>query len=223
MNFKKYLETLSKKIEEMESSGEFEIKYRIYPPAFVEDIEEMEKEISEEKGMENFKVWNTFKNFYLVTGGFYFGWRYAKYPEGNPDPDKITTGTTDISVIYSIYDPENEIGQPFKQLYEKYRLFDWIGEDSQVFFKFDRDIQKPKLYYYNRDYGDKYYLMSIGFVEYMEILIELMGLYTWQECFIQDSSFVRNKNQERLFSSGLKMLFPNTDISKFQNNTISQK
>ncbi|NES86851.1 MAG: hypothetical protein F6K10_38995 [Moorea sp. SIO2B7] len=216
MNFKQFIDTLSKKINEMESLEKFDIKYRIYPPSFLEDIKEMETEISEEEGMENFQVWNIFKDFYLVTGGFYIGWRYAEYPEGNPDTDKITTGATDIPVIYSIYDPEDEIGQPFKQLYEKYRLFDRISEDSQVFLKFDRAQQEPKLYYYNRDYGDKYYLMSIGFVEYMEILIQVMGLYTWQEFFIQDSSFIIDNIQRKRFLLGLETFFPNVNISNFQ-------
>lgn len=211
MNFEQYVSNLKSKIEKMEASQEYELKYEIYPPAIAEDLQEMEDEILAEEGMEGFQIWHPLRQFYQVANGFKLSWQYL----GNPEKNRITAGTARIALIYAIYDPEDEMGQPFNLLYRNYRLFDWIGVESHVSLKFYPGKPEPELYYYTKD-TDSYHLMSVNFIEYMDLLLQTMGLYPWQEFFIADNEFTLEKNKADKFIADLEILFPDADIAKFR-------
>ena len=58
--------------------------------------------------------------------------------------------------------------------------------------------------------------MSIGFVEYMSLLLECRGLYMWQEFFVEDDRFPIDRDLANLFLADLELLFPDADSSKFR-------
>jgi hypothetical protein len=130
-------------------------------PQTIEDIlEDTEKFISTQyKGMEDFKVWEPFTEFYQATGWIKFVWIYLGQI---PKPFKNRFSGSDIYSILEIYDPEaiysaeenrmvdipeNErLNQPYK-LYDEYRMFDRIFLDSyrHVAVKFFRT--KKRLFF----------------------------------------------------------------------------
>jgi hypothetical protein len=59
--------------------------------------------------------------------------------------------------------------------------------------------------------------MSIGFVEYMNLLLECRGLYTWQEFFLADENFPTNYDIANEFLADLELFFPDADSSKYRD------
>jgi hypothetical protein len=210
MDYEKYVHDLTQQLQMMEHSDMFKAYPKRYLPVNTDDVEEMEKEIAEE--IEGFRIWEPIKRFFqhVVGAGFEWGWQYL----GHTDPNRITCGTARISMIYQIYDPEDEIGQPFDLLYKNYRLLDRIGEESCVSLKFHKGKEEPYLYYYLKE-TDQYYPMSIGIIEYFELLLQTMGMYPWQEFFIADNDFKGDTQRQDQFLSDMELLFPQAETSLF--------
>jgi len=61
-----------------------------------------------------------------------------------------------------------------------------------------------------------YHKMSIGFIEYMNLLLECRGLYMWQDFFLQDECFPFDRELANQFVADLELLFPDADSSKFR-------
>lgn len=210
MNFKKYLKDLKSKIEAVESSPQFKSQSEFFDPIVPKNIDEMEAEIAGEEGMAGFALAKPIKDFYRAADGFKFAWQY----KGHADKTRVTTGLATISTLYEIYDPDEEMGQPHAQLYEKYRLFDWTGKDEQVYMKFERGGNDPALFYFTRK-TKGYHPLSLDFTTYMELLAEVRGLYPWQKFFVADPRVRVNEQRAERFLSDLRLLFPDADASRF--------
>lgn len=210
MDFQTYIHNLREKIIALEESNQFLLKYRINPPAFEEDIQDMEEEISTEENMEDFKVWEPIRQFYQVANGFELSWQYL----GHEDESRITCGSAKIPVINAIFEPEEKIGQPFSLIYQETRLFDWIGTESNVNLKFSSQKKSPDLLYFTSR-TKSCHLLSIEFPEYLNFLLQTRGLYPWQEFFIDDENFKRDPGEAQQFLSDLELLFPDVDKSNF--------
>lgn len=210
MDFEQYFNDMKSVIKNMEDSRKFELTYTIQRPALVEDIREMEDKISAEEGMERFRISTPIKKLYQAANGFRLRWTYIYLT----DEDYITCGNTDISSIYAIFDPEDELGKPHKLLYKKYRLFDWIGDNNHVALKFLKEREEPKLYYYAKN-TNSYYKMSIDFTEYLSLMLEARALYPWQEFFIADRNFKIDQHIAQKFLFDLELLFSDADLSRF--------
>ncbi|AFZ26461.1 hypothetical protein Cylst_4370 [Cylindrospermum stagnale PCC 7417] len=215
MNFEQYIQKMQLIFREMEVSEQYDLSYEISRPAT--DIGEFEEIIAEEHGIDGFHIWEPFKKFYQVTSGFTFRWRYLNSTNENYS----TNGMANINLIFLIYEPEEQISGEFN-LFAGYRILDFIGDeelekDNYVAVKFFDDRDEPDLYYYSID-TDSYYKMSIGFEEYMNLLLECRALYPWQELFISDKNFILDSNRIQQFLADIIFLFPDIDISKFCQN-----
>lgn len=210
MNFKKYVKDLKARIGAIESSPEFKSQSEFFDPIVPRNIDEMEGEIAAEPGMEGFALSKPLKDFYRVADGFNFAWQY----KGHADKSRVTTGMATISTLYEIYDPDAEMGQPHGQLYEQYRLFDWTGEDEQVYMKFTRGSNEPALFYFTRK-TKKYYPLSLDFTAYMGLLSEARGLTPWQRFFVADKGVRIDARRAERFFSDLRLLFPDAEPGRF--------
>jgi len=224
MNYQKYIEQLKAQLLALQASPEYElVGCDLGRPQTIEDLlDDTEEFISTQyTGMENFKVWEPFKEFYQAAFWVKFVWIYLGEI---PNPLKNIFSGSEIYSILQIYDPEaiysaeenrmvyipeNErLNQPYK-LYDEYRMFDriFLDSDRHVAVKFFRNQEAPTFYYYTLD-TKSYYKMSIGFGEYLELLLQTRGLYYWQEFFVEDSNFRININRSKRFIETLEKLFP---------------
>jgi len=208
MNFEQYINTFKLIMQEMTTSQQYEINYNFYPGS--EEINIFEEIISEEHNLNGFRIWDTFKQFYQVTMGFEFTWVYRD----RTNKKYLTMGSSNIQLIYEIYEPEEQIGGSFN-LYEGYRIIDRIQDENHIAVKFIEGREEPALYYYSLD-TEMYHKMSLGFVEYMNLLLESRGLYQWQEFFIADTNFPINYDRANQFVADLELLFPDADSSKYR-------
>ncbi len=211
LNFNDYAEHFKHLNNNFENSGNFDVVFKIYPKPYEDDIQELEDEIKAEQGMENFRKAESLRQFYFSSQRPHLSWQYV----GHNDKQRITCGVVRIASIYQIYDPDEELGQPFRLIYQKYRLFDWLGENHQVYLKFAENVSEPELYYYSGD-TDKSYRMSLNVSEYLHLAKETAGLFPWQEFFITDNNFKMEKEHARKFLDDLELLFPKADVSKFR-------
>lgn len=238
MNYQKYVEQLKAQLLALQASPQYELVYSdIGRPLTLEEIlDDIEEFISTEyEGMEDFKVWEPFKEFYQATGWIKFAWRHLGQI---PNPFKNLFSGADIYSILEIYDPqaiysaeenrmvyipENERYQPYK-IYDEYRMFDRIFLDSysHVAVKFLRNQEAPQFYYYTLE-TKSYYKMSIGFEEYLALLLQTRGLSYWQEFFIDDSNFRINMNRAKRFIETLEKLFPELDRTIFESQLAEKR
>jgi hypothetical protein len=239
MNYQKYVEQLKAQLLDIQASPQYElVGCDIARPQTIEDIlEDTEKFISTQyKGMEGFKVWEPFTEFYQATGWIKLLWIYLGQI---PKPFKNRFSGSDIYSILEIYDPEaiysaeenrmvyipeNErLNQPYK-VYDEYRMFDRIFLDSyrHVAVKFFRNQEAPIFYYYTLE-TKSYYKMSIGFGEYLELLLRTRGLSYWQEFFVDDSNFRINLNRAKRFIETLEELFPEVDRTIFESQLAEKR
>jgi hypothetical protein len=239
MNYQKYVEQLKAQLLAVQASPQYELIYSdIGRPLTLEEIlDDIEEFISTEyEGMEDFKVWEPFKEFYQATAWIKFVWIHLGQI---PNPFKNRFSSADIYPILEIYDPEaiysaeenrmvyipeNErLNQPSK-IYDEYRMFDRILLDSysHVAVKFFRNQEAPKFYYYTLE-TKSYYKMSIGFEEYLDLLLQTRGLRYWQEFFIDDSNFRINLNRGKRFIETLEILFPELDRTIFESQLAEKR
>ena len=238
MNYQKYVEQLKAQLLAVQASPQYELVYSdIGRPLTLEEIlNDIEEFISTEyEGMADFKVWEPFKEFYQATGWIKFAWIHLGQIS---NPFKHLFSSADIYSILEIYDPqamysgeenrmvyipENERYQPFK-IYDEYRMFDRILLDSysHVAVKFFRNQEAPKFYYYTLE-TKSYYKMSIGFEEYLDLLLQTRGLRYWQEFFIDDSNFRINLNRGKRFIETLEILFPELDRTIFESQLAEKR
>ena len=232
MNYQKYIEQLKTKLLEFADSPQYDlVLYDIGSPYTIEAILEDEKFIATEyEGMENFKVWEPFKEFYQSAMWINFVWRYlGQHSNSLQNP----CGASQTYSIIGLYDPEDIyipeqnrtiyrcedewIEQPFK-LYGEYRIFDRITmtNENHVAVKFLRNQDAPIFYYYTFK-TKSYYRMSIGFDEYLELLLQTRGLSPWQEFFIDDSNFRIDMARAEQFLEDLELLFPEVDKTIFES------
>jgi hypothetical protein len=233
MNYQKYIEQLKTQLLKLQTSPQYDLVHcDIGRPQTIEEIlEDTEEYISiEYEEMEDFKVWEPFKNFYQYASWLNFGWIYLgqhsnsfQNPCGASNIYSIV-GVYDLSEIYipeenrTIYVPQKKrFNQPFK-LYDKYRIFDRIAieNETHVAVKFLKNQEEPIFYYYTRK-TNSYYKMSIGFDEYLELLLQTRGLGPWQEFFIEDSNFRIELVYAEQFIEDLELLFPEVDRTIFEN------
>lgn len=208
MNFEQYIDVFELIMQKMKTSQKYQMNYKFYPAT--KEIDEFEEIISEQHNLNGFCIWDIFKQFYQVTMGFSFTWMY----QGITNPNYLTTGSSNIQVIYGIYEPEEQIGGNFN-LYEGYRIFDLIEDENHVAVKFVEGKEEPDFYYYSFD-TEIYYKMSVGFLEYISLLLECRGLYTWQEFFVEDERFPFDHELANQFVADLELLFPDADSSRFR-------
>lgn len=210
MNFSKYVADLKKKIAAIESSPQFKSRSEFPDPIVSGNIDEMEAEIAGEEGMGGFALPRPVKEFYRESDGFQFSWQFT----GRPDESRVTTGVAAVSRLYEIYDPDEHLGRPHAWLYEGYRLFDWAGEDEQVYMKFSKGGNDPALFYFTE--GTKsYHPMSLDFTAYMGLLADVRGLYPWRKFFVEDKRVRVDAKRAERFVEDLRLLFPDADPTPF--------
>jgi hypothetical protein len=214
MDFEQYIKKMNSTLGQMEASGQYDISYTIFPPEiYMDDFEEF---IRDELGIEGFHFWQAFKEFYKVTFRFTFRWSYRH----RTNYGHSKWGASNISIISLIYEPEEQIGEEFN-LYEGYRVFDFVeGEEywldgNYVAVHFVEGREEPDFYYYSCD-TEMYHKMSIGFLEYMSLLLACRGLYGWQYFFLLDENFPVEYDRANQFLADLELLFPDADSSKYR-------
>lgn len=218
MNFQTLKERLISSIKEMEKSSLFDVRFELYEPAEMDDILEFEEEIRNTEGMENFQIWQSIKDFYNVSLGFELSWRYLPLSEEFAP----ICGSSNISMIYDLLEPgwiegdnsDNIAQTSYLAIWEQYRIFDLIGDGDHVDLRFHKGRDEPTLYYFSED-NNTYYLMSVGFCEYFELLLETRALYPWQRFFISDKEFLLEEDRKAKFISDLNNLFPKVNTSRF--------
>ena len=234
MNYHKYIEQLKKQLLNIQASPQYylfncDISRPYAREEILEDIEEFMS--IEYRGMEDFKVWESFKEFYLAAGWINFGWVYLGQ---HSNPFQNPCGASNIYTLVDLYDPdeiympeenrtidifieEKMNQQPFK-LYNEYRIFDRIASENEthVAIKFLRNQEAPIFYYYILE-TKSYYKMSIGFDEYLKLLLQTRGLAPWQEFFIDDINYRFDLAYGEQFLKDLELLFPEVDRTIFEN------
>ncbi|HEX8475982.1 MAG TPA: hypothetical protein VF666_18430 [Pyrinomonadaceae bacterium] len=211
MDFNQYVAQMKAEVTSIEASQKFWIQHEFYPAVASRDIEEMEADIREEEGMQGFRVANPIRDFYQSANGFRFSWKYLKHT----DSERVTVANTHISLLSEIYEPEDEEGKSRKLLYENRRLFDRNGPENHVYMKFDEGQDEPRLYYFHAA-SERYHLLSLDFVGYMERLREARAMSPWQQFFIDDKDFKIDEQRAEQFFQDLALLFPDADASKFR-------
>ncbi|WAS04187.1 hypothetical protein LQF76_09100 [Gloeomargaritales cyanobacterium VI4D9] len=210
MDFTEYISDLSRALETLANSQDFEINYEIGSPQPESDIVELEEYVADFLQDNNFRIWRVFTDFYKKSRKITFGWQYL----GHSDQARITCGSSRIQSIISLYDPENEIGESFK-LYDRCRVLDHIGTENHVSVKFSKEQAEPELYYYvSRD--NSFHLMSIGFLDYLRLTLQTRGMYPWHEFFLKDGFVTINRSRAIQFLEDMERLFPEIDRSQFQ-------
>jgi hypothetical protein len=239
MNYQNYVEQLKTQLLKIQDSPLYDLVHcEIGRPQTIEEIlEDTEEFISTQyDGMEEFQVWEPFKNFYQYASWIDFGWIYlGQHSNSFHNP----CGASNIYSVLSIYEPfevyipeENRTiyvseleraNQPFK-LYDEYRVFDRIAreEETHVAVKFLKNQEKPIFYYYTFP-TNSYYRMSICFDEYLELLLQTMGLGPWQELFIDDTNFRIDIAYAEQFIEDLELLFPEVDRTIFESQLAKRR
>lgn len=223
----------------MQASEEYNLVhcYIGRPYSIEEVLEDTEEFIATQyEGMEDFKVWEPFKKFYQAAGWINFGWVYLGE---HSNPLQNPCGASKIYKLIDVYDPEEiyyfsenrsvyvpqqeRMNQPLK-LYNEYRIFDRIAieEETHVAIKFLRNQEAPIFYYYTLK-NNSYYRMSVGFEEYLELLLQTMGLGPWQEFFIDDRNFSIDRAEAEQFLEDLELLFPEVDRTIFESQLAKQR
>ncbi|NEQ79419.1 MAG: hypothetical protein F6K26_03910 [Moorea sp. SIO2I5] len=202
----------------MEKLSLFDLRFELYEPAEMDYILEFEEEIRNTEGMEDFQICQSLKDFYNVSLGFELSWRYLLSSEGVAP----ICGNSNISMLYDLLEPgwiedddNADVAQTsYLAIWEQYRIFDLIGDGDHIDLKFHRDREEPRLYYFSEE-RNNYYLMSVGFCEYFELLLETRALSPWQRFFICDNEFILEEDRKAKFISDLKTLFPTVNTSRF--------
>jgi hypothetical protein len=210
MDFTAYVRKLEAIAGKMQSSERFHIHFTLRPPAHPEDVADMEAELAEEEGMEGFSIPAELKQFYTAANGFELGWQEVRSGD-----ERIVAGSARLPIINAIYEPEDEAGQPRTLLYQRYRLFDWTGEEDQVYMKFTPGAAEPRLFYHARETGE-YHELALGFTEYLELLLEARAMYPWQRLFVKDDALRLDGSARETFMAEVKRLFPDADTSRFR-------
>jgi hypothetical protein len=213
MNYTRYIEIFNNKLAAIKSSPEYKSGTEVmkfYPPAYPEDIDEMEDEFKKEKGMENFYIYKPIRDFYLSSIGCDFGWQYLGYN----DKKNIISGAAHIKIIYDVFEPKEN--KPSSSIYHEYRVFDDVDNTCCVCFKFIPQKHDPDLFYMDK-ITRKYYLMNLEIDEYLELLLETIGLTFWRELFVISDEIHPDKNTYSLFLGNLHIINPNAGISKYKN------
>jgi hypothetical protein len=214
MDFEQYIKKMNSTLGQMEASGQYDISYTIFPPnIYMDDFEEI---IRDELGIDGFHFWQPFKEFYKVASRFTFSWEYRH----RTTYEYQTWGASNLTIISLIYEPEEQIGEEFN-LYEGYRVFDYVAgeqywlDGNYVAVHFVEGREEPDFYYYSCD-TEMYHKMSIGFLEYMSLLLDCRGLYGWQDFFLLDENFPVKYDRANQFLADLELLFPDADSSKYR-------
>ena len=97
-----------------------------------------------------------------------------------------------------------------------------VGQKVREIIQQVRAREEPRLYYYALK-TKSYYKMSITFDEYLELLSQTMGLYYWQEFFIDDSNFRLKLNRAEQFLKDLELLFPEVDRTIFESQLAKRR
>ena len=249
MNYQNYVEQLSKNLLKFQASGQYyPVNIDIGSSQTIEeilrDLEECinpsykkiaDLQVFEGEGTQDFQIWEPFQEFYQAAAWIDFDWRYI----GHSDLTDPPCGASDIYTILSLYAPfefyipeenrmidvlDNEmLNQPFK-LSDEYRTFDRIGldNDTHVAVKFLSNQEEPRLYYYTLK-TKSYYKMSISFDEYLELLLQTRGVYSWQKFFIDDSNFRLDLARAEQVIKDLELLFPEVDRTIFESQLAKRR
>lgn len=207
-DFANYVQKLQAIADELQNSGRFVAQFTLHAPAYAEDLDDMAAELAEEPGMAGLSIPAEMKAFYSAANGFHLAWQ-----ELRPEGDRVVAGLARLPIINAIYEPDD--GQPRAKLYEDYRLFDWVGEEDQVYMKFTQGVAEPKLFYYAQDTG-KHHELPLGFSEYLELLLEARAMYPWQRLFLTDPEIRADAAARETFVQDLERLFPAADSSRFK-------
>ena len=211
MDYADYVRKLRESAGGMQASARFHCHFTQRPgahPDDVDDVDDMEAEIAREEGMAGFSVPGDMKRFYTAANGFELGWQEVR------TDGRVVAGSARLPIINAIYEPEEEMGQPRSLLYERPRLFDWTGEEDQVYMRFTRIVAEPRLFYRAQSTGREHAL-SLTFPEYLERLLEARAMYPWQRFFVSDPEIRLDTAARQAFVQDLQRLFPETDASRF--------
>ena len=205
-NFVKRLRRMIERVEEPPFRSRCEIK----DPLLTRHLRSFKEDTATREGMSGFCIAPEIEAFYAVCNGFKLTWQHLHPPRA----DLIVTGAARIMTVTQLYDPEENIGQPFV-LYGEYRKLDEIGSDYHVAARFARGQTSPDLFYYNGEVG-QYRHLSLGFTDYMTILLGVGGLFPWQEFFIDEPGFRLDTRGAEEFLEKLHFVFPDSDDSLFR-------
>jgi hypothetical protein len=206
-DFASYIQKLQRIAGEMQGSGRFVVQFTLHAPAHPDDLDEMVAELAEEPGMTGLSIPAEMKAFYTAANGFHLAWQ-----ELRPGGDRVVAGLARLPIINEIYEPDD--GQPRSRMDEDYRLFDWVGEEDQVYMKLTQGVAEPRLFYYAQDTG-RYHELPLGFSEYLELLLEARAMYPWQRLFVTDPELRLDAAARDAFVQTLERLFPGADTSRF--------
>lgn len=196
-------------IQKMESSGRFRLAHDFYPGLSGESIQELAEIVAEQEGLAELRFWGPVESLLAQSSCFYLNWEYT----ARPDPSMTQVGVVHIDLI-EVFDPE-EVESPKPKLFGGFKVFDRIGPDNHVALRFPGPGQEPELHYFTSETG-RYHGMSIGLEEYFSRLVEARAIYQWQELFIADSSFEMKPEDAEKLLAGLREIFPEVDVSKFE-------
>ncbi len=137
---------------------------------------------------------------------------------GNEHDGHVGVGFANIASLFAIYMPWDERDWSFELLYERYILFDRLRQgnilDNSVSLRFRRGVAAPDLCYYALR-TNSYYRMRIGVEEYIHLLRETLGLYSWQQFFLADP-FPHDVGARDAFVARLSRVRPDVDLALFR-------
>lgn len=208
MDFTLYAERLKALGRALQQNPEFKTAFKVSPPLSEEDFDYFEEELAGQ-GLEGFRIWPVFKDFFGVLDGFVLQWEYL-----GRLPADTKVASAQIALLPSILQPEEQMHDPVSRLYDEARVLDDVSSKDAVVLRFSRERAEPELQYLSAVTG-KYHRLSVGFEAYMEMLLEARALYRWQSFFVDDPAFPFTPEQAEKFRTSLKTLFPEADVSKF--------
>lgn len=209
MDYHNYIERLKHLADDIEKDPNFHPVVEFVRSFTAQDFADLQSSI-EASGIENVTVWNEFQLFYGVANGFLFQWLY----EGDK-PVTTKTGSGNIAMVQEIYLPEHLKGPKLKLFYGQKRAFDRISPDDQVAVLFEQGTEAPQLHYFSDDTG-KFHPLRLGFLEYLETLLEARAMYGWQKFFVDDPNFPFTRTEAEAFRHSLKTLFPTANTALFR-------
>lgn len=206
------------RLNEIENNKNFvDTIFQLNNKASKSQINKIEKEIGR-------KLPPGMLDFYSQMNGLYMSWRYRVPGE----PYRIITGKSEIrsidkvftnlievfdngdwkdDVFWSRYSKKEEI-----ELFNNFMVLDELDNGNYIIFKINND-QEPDLYLYS--HCNRYYPLDISFSEYVDLLFKTCGMYLWQEYVTRPATFEKNREIPDNFHDNMKLLFPETDLSRF--------
>ncbi len=228
MDWAGYTARLQEWVEGLQRSEDYSTDFELYPGMLPEEIDDIEGYLRAEPGLEEVRIAADLRAFYQAASRFSLEW-YSELEEENPwrvrrdGGGSVSYGQPGgyayIALLSELYTPveRHQAGErdiPFSSLYEDYRTFDHLAGD-RVCTRFSRGHQEPALFYYNSD-TKGYYPLTLDFTAYMETLLEVRALRSWQQFFIADPDYQLEPERVEWFHESLTRFAPDADPARFR-------